>query len=87
MRTEIHEPIGRLRASRTRFGAKRMMHALEPMAVDAAMEDQSPTEASADDAELLETISQQLDVLREQERSIRRLLDRAVHRRVDRANR
>jgi hypothetical protein len=86
MRTEIHEPASHLHANRTRLGAKRVTHALEPMAVDAAMEYQSPAVASVGDAELLETISQQLDMLREQERSIRRLLDRAGHRRVDRAN-
>jgi hypothetical protein len=87
MRTEIHEPAGRLHAGRARLSAKRVMHALEPTAVDAAMDEPLPALELSDDAELLETISQQLDLLREQERSIRRLLNRAGHRRIDGANR
>jgi hypothetical protein len=86
MRTEIQEPACRLHASRPRLGVKRSLRALEPMAVDAALAEESSSIEPACDSELLETLSQQLDILREQERSIRRLLDRAGHRRVDAAN-
>jgi hypothetical protein len=79
MRTEILEPASRLHVGRTRLSPKRRVHALEPHVVDAAM-------AVGAEAELLENISQQLDLLREQERSIRRLLDRAGHLRLDSAN-
>jgi hypothetical protein len=79
MRTEILEPASGLHAGRTRLSPKRRMHSLEPHAVDAAME-------VGAEAELLENISQQLDLLREQERSIRQLLDRAGHLRLDGAN-
>ena len=72
MRTELHEPTRRLRAGHSRLSAARAMQTLEPTAVDAVME-------LGDDAALLETISRELDLLREQERSIRRLLDRAGH--------
>jgi hypothetical protein len=79
MRTEILEPVSRLHAGCTRNSPNRRLHSLEPHAVDAAME-------VGDEAELLENISQQLDLLREQERSILRLLDRAGHLRLDGAN-
>jgi hypothetical protein len=87
---------------------------LEPLAVDAAMEDdtlpiltergtrrdpeRSPNEAIAlrhprranladsQDAELLDSLAEQLDLLNEQQRQIRQLLDQAGHIRLDVAN-
>jgi hypothetical protein len=79
MRIELHEPTRGLRAGRSRLYARPATVPLEPTAVDAAME-------LSDDTALLETISRELDLLREQERSIRQLLDRAGHLRLDSPN-
>jgi hypothetical protein len=87
---------------------------LEPLAVDAAMEDdtlpvltergsrrdpagpairgkkpmpsQRASMAASNDSDLLETLAEQLDLLGEQQRQIRQLLDQAGHTRLDRAN-
>jgi hypothetical protein len=101
MRTELHESPKKLHVTRPRREAKPAAKPLEPFAVDAAMEDETlpvVTERgsrrdpghkpapSANDAELLASLADQLDMLHEQQRQIRRLLDRAGRKRLDAAN-
>jgi len=109
MRTEYSEHTSGSLAPRSRRIAARARIALEPRAVDAAMEDEtlptgvdsgsridpaSRSEAAmspvpSDDAgnsALLESLAEQLDLLHEQQREIRQLLDRAGRVRIDAAN-
>ena len=109
MRTEYSEHTSGSLLLRSRRNAARVRIALEPRAVDAAMEDESlPTavdcgsridaasrstagmsHARSDDASnsaLLESLAEQLDLLHEQQREIRQLLDRAGRVRIDAAN-
>jgi hypothetical protein len=86
MRTELHESAVKLHSRRGRLVSTRMQRPLEPLAVDAALSDESLTTAEDQDDELLDSLSKQLDLLHEQEQHIRRLLARAGYVRIDGAN-
>jgi hypothetical protein len=101
MRTELHESPKKPHVTPPHRGAKRDAQLLEPLAVDAAMEDEALSvvterpsrrdpghalSAPAGDAALLESLADQLDMLHEQQRQIRSLLNRAGRKRLDRAN-
>jgi hypothetical protein len=86
MRTELQESaIKLLPRGESRFCA-RIRRPLEPLAVDAAMSDDSLAITECQEDELLNSLSKQLDVLQEQEQQIRRLLARAGYVRIDSAN-
>lgn len=104
MRTDIHETgaagltgkTHRRPLERPAAGARGAQSALQPVAIDAAFEDETMPElterilrrdaaepaAVADDV-LLSSLSAQLDQLVEQQREIRRLLNIAGRRRLD----
>lgn len=104
MRTEIHETgkagltgkINRRPLGRPAAGASSALSALQPVAIDAAFEDETMPDLTerilrrdaaeaavgADEA-LLSSLSAQLDEIVQQQREIRRLLNIAGRRRLD----
>jgi hypothetical protein len=114
MRSKLYEQSTKLHRARPHRELVGTRLPLEPLAVDAAMEDdtlpvltergsrrdpaglairsekpmrpQRASMAGSNDADLLETLAEQLNLLGEQQRQIRQLLDQAGHTRIDRAN-
>jgi hypothetical protein len=86
MQTELNQLAVKLHPRRGCHVSTRTRRPLEPLAVDAALSDESLVAAEDQDDELLDSLSKQLDLLQEQEQQIRRLLARAGYVRIDSAN-